>query len=110
MPQSRVLISVSMVFSLLAMLPAITQHQSHQQHEDLFSSALAHIMSKVPIMLTLTGILVLTIAIVVEMFKVSLGLAIAMSVTTAVVFALTLYNLGSGFQQRRRQEIWNTFA
>jgi hypothetical protein len=100
MPQSRALIAASMIFSLLAMLPAIVQHQSHHQREDMLLSALARLVSEAPIILTVTGILVLTIAIVVETFKFSLGLAIAMILTTAIVFAGTLYNLGSKFQRR----------
>jgi hypothetical protein len=77
---TRALLFFGMIFELLAILLAICFLQSRQYSKDSQRpSALLRLASGVPIVLLLMGIVGLAAALVVEMLKTSLGMAVAMS-------------------------------
>ena len=86
---TRALLFVGMTSELLAILLAVTFAQSRP-------SAFLHLASGVPIVLVLTGIVGLVVALVVEMLKVSVGMAAAMSGFLAIGIILCLLALFFG--------------
>jgi len=94
---TRTLLSFGVVLELLGILLAICFVQSYHPDEGRprqAPSTLARLVSGVPIVLILTGIIGLAAALVVETFKVSLSIAIIMSgcLSIGVILCLLAIN------------------
>jgi hypothetical protein len=69
---TRSLLFISMIFELLGVFLAIIYHQFYQHLEERqlieLSSALLHFAAWTPVVLILTGMIILTVAVVMELF------------------------------------------
>ena len=96
---TRALLFFGMIFELLAMLLAISFLPLHQYSERTYPSqprhVFAHLALEMPIVLVFMGIVMLAAALVVEMLKMSVGIAVAMS--GFLVFGIILCLLASCF-------------
>ena len=80
---TRALLFFGMIFELLAMLLAISFLPLHQYSERSYPSQPRHVFAHLALgMPIVVGIVVLAAALVVEMLKMSVGIAVAMSGVT----------------------------
>jgi flagellar motor component MotA len=99
----RILLTISLMFELIGVMLIIhlTRFRSHHtSFQKIIRAA-----SELPTFLILTGIIGVAAALAVEMFDISLGTAIAMSVVLilGVVFCFVVWGLGIG----ERAAVWD---